>query len=90
VSDITISDNGRWVAFRGGSTNRYERNITAANLYSDLYLLDVGSGHIERLTDNVEVGESTPSFSPDSRWLAYGAPTVAPATVVENMETAVA
>jgi len=53
VSDITISDNGRWVAFRGGSTNRYERNITAANLYSDLYLLDVGSGHIERLTDNV-------------------------------------
>lgn len=74
VSGITISDDGRWVAFRGGSTKRYERNITSENLYSDLYLLEVASGQIERLTTNVEVGESGPSFSPDSRWLAYGAP----------------
>jgi len=57
VSGVTISQDGRWVAFRGGSPKRYERNITQENLYSDLYLLDVASGHIERLTDNVEVGE---------------------------------
>lgn len=74
VSGVTISQDGRWVAFRGGSPKRYERNITQENLYSDLYLLDVASGYIERLTDNVEVGESEPSFSPDSRWIAYGAP----------------
>jgi dipeptidyl aminopeptidase/acylaminoacyl peptidase len=74
VSGITISDDGKWVAFRGGSAKRYERNITQENLYSDLYLVEVGSGQIERLTTNVEVGESGASFSPDSRWLAYGAP----------------
>jgi len=74
ASGITISDDGRWVAFRGGSSKRYERNITQETLYSDLYLLEVSSGQIERLTNNVEVGESAPSFSPDSRWLAFGAP----------------
>jgi len=74
VSNVTISDDGKWVAFRGGSAKRYERNITAENMYSDLYLLDVASSQIERLTNNVEVGESGPSFSPDSRWLAYSAP----------------
>ncbi len=74
VSGITVSKNGQWVAFRGGSPKRYERNITQANLYSDLYLLDVANGQIERLTENTEVGESAPSFSPDSEWIAYGAP----------------
>jgi len=74
VSGVTISDDGKWVAFRGGSTQRYERNITSENMYSDLYLLEVATGGIERLTNNVEVGESGPSFSPDSQWLAYGAP----------------
>lgn len=74
VSGVTISDDGKWVAFRGGSTKRYERNITSENMYSDLYLLDAASGQIERLTSNVEVGESGPSFSPDSRWIAFGAP----------------
>lgn len=74
ASGITISDDGRWVAFRGGSSKRYERNITQESLYSDLYLLEVATGQIERLTNNIEVGESAPSFSPDNRWLAFGAP----------------
>ncbi len=74
VSNVTISGDGKWVAFRGGSVKRYERNITAEGMYSDLYLLDVASSQIERLTNNVEVGESGPSFSPDNRWLAYSAP----------------
>ena len=45
-------------AFRGGSSDRYKRNITQEGLYADLYLLETASGQIERLTNNEEVGES--------------------------------
>ena len=71
VGFFTISPDGKWIGFQGGSVNRYERNITAANLYSDLYLLDTGSGSIERLTKNFEVAETVLRFSPDSRFAAY-------------------
>ena len=71
VSDVTVSDDGKWVGFRGNSTNRYQRNITQANLYSDLYVLEAATGEIERLTNNPEAGESGPSFSPDGRWVAF-------------------
>ena len=74
VSGVTVSADGKWVGFRGGSVKRYERNITQEGLYSDVYLLEVSSGRIERLTNNAEVGESGPSFSPDSQWVAFGAP----------------
>jgi dipeptidyl aminopeptidase/acylaminoacyl peptidase len=73
VSGFTISDDSRWVGFTGNSAERYERNITQARIYADLYLLEVASGHIERLTDNDEVAEQGPSFSPDGRWIAFGA-----------------
>ena len=74
VMSFAISDDGKWIGFRGGSAKRYERNITQEGLYSDLYLMDAASGKIERLTENIEVGESGPSFSPDGRWVAYTAP----------------
>jgi dipeptidyl aminopeptidase/acylaminoacyl peptidase len=74
VMSFAISDDGKWIGFRGGSAKRYERNITQEGLYSDLYLMDSASGKIERLTQNVEVGESGPSFSPDGKWVAYSAP----------------
>jgi hypothetical protein len=54
-------------AYNGVSSERYRRNITEQNINADLYLLEVASGRIERLTDNDEVGESGPFFSPDSR-----------------------
>ena len=74
VGGFTISDDGKWIGFSGGSTNRYERNITASNLYADLYLLDTAGGQIERLTKNREVPEGPVSFSPDGQWVAFTAP----------------
>ncbi len=74
VGDFTISDDGRWIGFRGLSANRYERNILEQNINGDLYLLEVASGQVERLTKNSEIGESEVSFSPDSRTVAFSAP----------------
>ena len=71
---FSISDDGRWVTYSGGSAKRYERNITGARLYADQFLLETATGHIERLTDNFEVRESLPSISPDGRLIAFSAP----------------
>ncbi|WP_419161485.1 S9 family peptidase [Candidatus Palauibacter sp.] len=74
INNFTISDDGRWIGITGGSPERYERNITGQRLYADLYLMEVATGEIERLTDNYEVGEGGLSFSPDGRWIAFSAP----------------
>src|SRR5918993_589254 len=74
VGDFQISDDGKWIGFQGGSAKRYERNITQAGLYGDLYLLNTGDRSIERLTNNREVGEGGLTFSPDSRYVAFTAP----------------
>ena len=73
VADVVISPDSKWIVFRGQSPDRFKRNITMENLYSDLYLLETASGKLERLTQNEEVGESGASFSPDSRWIAFAA-----------------
>ena len=36
VMSFNVSDDGKWIGVRGGSTKRYERNITQEGLYSDL------------------------------------------------------
>jgi dipeptidyl aminopeptidase/acylaminoacyl peptidase len=74
VEGFDVSPDGAWIGFVGGSPERYERNITAAGLYRDLYLLEVGTDQVERLTDNHEVGEGGLTFSPDSRLVAFSAP----------------
>jgi dipeptidyl aminopeptidase/acylaminoacyl peptidase len=74
VANFSISDDGRWIGFRGISAERYKRNVTEQNINADLYLLETASGQIERLTNNQEVGESGLSFSPDGRWIAFSAP----------------
>ena len=74
VGEFQVSDDGKWIGFQGGSVKRYERNITQAGLYGDLYLLNTGDRRIERLTNNREVGEGGLTFSPDSRYVAFTAP----------------
>jgi dipeptidyl aminopeptidase/acylaminoacyl peptidase len=74
VASFTISPDSKWVGFRSLPDDRYKRNITSQNMYADLYLLNADSGDIERLTKNDEIGENGPSFSPDSRLIAFGAP----------------
>ncbi len=56
--DFTISNDSKWIGFRGLSPNRYKRGITPENIYADLYLLEAATGSIERLTNNAEIGES--------------------------------
>ena len=38
----------------------------------DLWLVDVSSGAVQRLTNTPNVQELSPVWSPDGRWLAYG------------------
>jgi dipeptidyl aminopeptidase/acylaminoacyl peptidase len=74
VGEFDISPDGKWIGYRGISANRYDRNILEQNINADLYLLEVATGQIERLTKNSEIGESGVSFSPDSRLVAFSAP----------------
>jgi dipeptidyl aminopeptidase/acylaminoacyl peptidase len=74
VAGITISNDSRWVGFRGTSSDRYKRNITEQGINTDLFLLDATSGQVERLTNNAEIGENGPSFSPDGRLMAFSGP----------------
>ncbi len=64
VLDIVISDDGTKIAFNGASTKR-----DASYLDNDIYLLDLNTDTISRLTNN-SVEEWGLSFSPDSKWLA--------------------
>ncbi len=73
VSDVTISKDSRWVGFRATPNNRYARTVTEADIYGDLYLVEVLTGKLERLTQNKEIGESSVRFSPDSRLIAFSA-----------------
>src|SRR5262249_249109 len=74
VDGFTLRDDGKWVGIRGGSIKRDQRDMTAPTIYSDLYLFEDATGPIERVTRNVEVGESGPNFSPDGRFVVYSAP----------------
>ena len=56
------------------SASRYERGNLEQNDYADLYLLEIASGKIERLTKNTDIAEGSVSFSPDSKMVAFSAP----------------
>jgi dipeptidyl aminopeptidase/acylaminoacyl peptidase len=74
VGDLTISPDGKWIGYHGISANRYDRNIIEQEGNADLYLLELATGQTERLTKNTDIAESTLSFSPDSRRIAFSAP----------------
>jgi dipeptidyl aminopeptidase/acylaminoacyl peptidase len=73
VEGFSLSDNGQWAGLRGLPNNRYARTITEGNNYGDLYLLNIGTGNIERLTNNQNISESNLSFSPDEQTIAFTA-----------------
>ncbi|HNG29553.1 MAG TPA: S9 family peptidase, partial [Blastocatellia bacterium] len=73
VGSVTISKDGKWIGFAGAPKDRYQRTVTEAGIYADLYLLETATGKIERLTENREIGESPLSFSPDGKWIAFAA-----------------
>jgi dipeptidyl aminopeptidase/acylaminoacyl peptidase len=73
VSGVTLSKDSKWIGFHGIPNDRYLRSVTDAPGYADLYLLEVASGNIERLTINKDIAESALSFSPDSSLIAYSA-----------------
>jgi len=73
VADVTMSMDSKWIGFHGIPNNRYFRTVTEAPDYSDLYLLEVSTGKIERLTDNRDIAETRLSFSPDSSMIAFAA-----------------
>ena len=74
VGTFHISADGKWIGFRGLAAGRYKRNITQQKLYGESYLLETSTGQIERLTNNEEVGEGAPAFSPDSEFVAFTGP----------------
>ncbi|HSO75521.1 MAG TPA: S9 family peptidase, partial [Blastocatellia bacterium] len=63
----------KWIGFEGQSNKRYQRTVTESADYADLYLMGVGAGKIERLTNNKDIRESSLSFSPDGSMIAYSA-----------------
>ena len=73
VQNVTLSDDGKWAGFRGFPNDRYVRSSMEGGNHSDLYLLNLESGAIERLTNNKLIGESTLSFSPDGQTIAFSA-----------------
>ncbi len=73
VRGYTLSDDGKWLGFSATKNDRYARNITEEGINADLHLLDLSNGSIERLTTNVDIGESGLSFSPDGQWIVFSA-----------------
>jgi TolB protein len=55
----TLSPDGEQLAFASNRDGQW-----------DIYMLDLGSGEIDRLTTSLAY-DSAPSFSPDGLWLAY-------------------
>jgi dipeptidyl aminopeptidase/acylaminoacyl peptidase len=73
VTGIAISRDSKWIGFEGQPKDRYLRTITEASDYADLYLMEVATGKIERLTNNKDINESSVSFSPDGSKIAFSA-----------------
>lgn len=65
---IEVSNDGRWIGILGQSTDRYAQLIDR-----EIFLYDLKTDEISRITYS-DVGKSSLSFSPDSRYLSFVAP----------------
>ena len=74
ITRMTVSDDGKWVGFNATLDDRYQRGINEEGDNMDVYLLEVATGKVERLTNNQDISESAVSFSPDSSLVAFSAP----------------
>ncbi|MBC7896144.1 MAG: S9 family peptidase [Cytophagaceae bacterium] len=73
VEGFSLSDDGKWAGVRGQPNDRFVRTTNEANNSGELYLLNIDSGNLERLTTNKEISESNLSFAPDGRTIAFSA-----------------
>ncbi len=73
VEGMSLSDDGKWAGVRIMPNDRYVRTVNEAGNSADLHLLNIESGNLERLTNNQNIGESTLSFAPDGRTMAFSA-----------------
>ena len=73
VDAVTLSDDGKWAGLQTLPNDRYVRTTTEASNSGELYLLNIETGDVERLTNNKDISESDLSFSPDGLTIAFSA-----------------
>lgn len=73
VEGVTLSPDGKWAGIRAFPNDRYARTTMEGGNHSDLYLLNLATNGLERLTKNRGISESGLSFAPDGRTIAFSA-----------------
>jgi dipeptidyl aminopeptidase/acylaminoacyl peptidase len=73
IANFSVSADGKYVGFNATRDDRFFRNTTDERNAGDLYMVEVASGKLERLTNNLEASESAVSFSPDGQLVAFSA-----------------
>ncbi len=73
VEGVSLSNDGKWAGLRALPNDRYARTTMEGGNHGDLYLLDLDSGALERLTENRGISESNLSFAPDGKTIAFSA-----------------
>ncbi|MEO6444186.1 MAG: prolyl oligopeptidase family serine peptidase [Gemmatimonadaceae bacterium] len=73
VENVSLSEDGKWAGLRTRPNDRYVRTTMEGGNSGDLYLLNLESGGLERLTSNKNISESSLSFAPDGKTMAFSA-----------------
>lgn len=73
VEGFSLSDDGKWAGLRAMPNDRYVRTVLEGNNNADLYLLNIETGGLERLTNNKDISEGNLFFSPDGKTIAFSA-----------------
>lgn len=73
VEGVTLSNDGKWAGIRAFPNDRYARTTMEGGNHSELYLLNLATNGLERLTKNSGISESGLSFAPDGKTIAFSA-----------------